>query len=83
MNYGFPAEKEYEVRLRHQGGRSSVIYKNDPLKGIGWKGDLFPLKRNIRHVLRIMSNRIHRPPSSWATFEAPGFAVVSFVAGRR
>ena len=26
-----------------------------------------------------MSNRIHLPPSSWATFEAPGFAVVSFV----
>ena len=26
-----------------------------------------------------MSNRIHLAPSSWATFEAPGFVVVSFV----
>ena len=79
VDYGFPAEKEYEVRLRHKGGHSSVFYKNDPLKVVGWKGDLFPFKLNIRHILPIMSNRIHLAPSSWATFEAPGFAILSFV----
>ena len=78
-DYGWPAEQEYEVRLRHKGGHSSVFYKNDPLKVAGWKGDLFPFKLNIRAILPIMSDRIHLAPSSWATFEAPGVAILSFV----
>ena len=83
VDYGWPKQPEYEVRLRHgsaeRGAHSSIFYRNDPLKVAGWKGDLFPFKLNIRHILPIMSNRIHLPPSSWATFETPGFAVVSFV----
>ena len=42
------------------------------MKVVGWKGALFPVKLNIRNILPIMSDRIHIPPSSWATFEAPG-----------
>src|SRR5205823_14030431 len=76
---GFPAQPEYEVRLKHAGGHSSIFYRNDPLKVVGWKGDLFPFKLNICHILPIMSDRIHLAPSSWATFEAEGFAVLSFV----
>ncbi len=83
VDYGFAAQNEYEVRLRHGvgegAGHSSIFYKNDPLRAVGWKGDLFPFKLNIRHILPIMSDRIHLAPSSWATFEAPGFAVLSFV----
>jgi homogentisate 1,2-dioxygenase len=83
VDYGWPAEREYEVRLRHGSSQaashSSVFYKNDPLKVVGWKGDLFPFKLNIRHILPIMSDRIHLAPSSWATFEAAGVAVLSFV----
>jgi homogentisate 1,2-dioxygenase len=79
VDYGFPPQPEYEVRLRHKCGHSSIFYKNDPLKAVGWKGDLFPFKLNIRHILPIMSDRIHLAPSSWATFEAPRFAVLSFV----
>jgi len=79
VDYGFPPQKEYEVRLRHAGGHSSIFYKNDPLKVAGWKGDLFPFKLNIRHILPIMSDRIHLAPSAWATFEAAGFAILSFV----
>ena len=62
-----------------RGAHSSIFYKNDPLKVVGWKGDLFPFKLNIRHILPIMSDRIHLAPSSWATFEAPGVAILSFV----
>lgn len=76
-DYGFPPQPEYEVRLKHQGGHSAIFYRNDPLKVVGWKGDLFPFKLNIRHILPIMSDRLHIPPSSWATFEAPGFCVLS------
>src|SRR5437016_2200522 len=65
-DHGFPEQPEYEVRLRHGfgpgGGHSSIFYRNDPLKVAGWKGDLFPFKLNIRHILPIMSDRIHWRP---------------------
>jgi homogentisate 1,2-dioxygenase len=77
VDYGFPAQSEYEVRLHHQGGHSAIFYKNDPLKVVGWKGDLFPFKLSVRHILPIMSDRLHIPPSSWVTFEAPGFCVLT------
>jgi homogentisate 1,2-dioxygenase len=83
VDYGFPAQSEYEVRIRHgavsAGGHSAVFYRNDPLKVVGWKGDLFPFKLNIRDIRPIMSDRIHLAPSSWASFETPGFAILSFV----
>ena len=46
---------------------------------MGWKGDLFPYKLNIRDIIPISSDRIHIAPSAWATFEANGFMVVTFV----
>ena len=79
VDYGWPEEKEYEVRIKAGGGETSIWYRNDPLKVVGWKGDLFPYRFNVKSILPIMSNRIHLAPSSWATFEAAGFAVVSFV----
>jgi homogentisate 1,2-dioxygenase len=58
VDYGWPEQPEYEVRLRHGlgpgGGHSSIFYRNDPLKVAGWKGDLFPFKLNIRHILPIV-----------------------------
>jgi homogentisate 1,2-dioxygenase len=79
VDYGWPEQPEYEVRIKAGGGYTSIFYKNDPLKVVGWKGDLFPYKFNVKSILPIMSNRIHLAPSSWATFEAAGFVVVSFV----
>jgi homogentisate 1,2-dioxygenase len=79
VDYGWPKQDEYEVRLKHRGGHSSVFYRNDPMRVVGWKGDLFPFKFNVRSILPIMSDRIHVPTSSWATFEAPGFVVLSIV----
>ncbi len=76
-DYGWPKQDEYEVRLKHAGGHSSIFYRNDPMKVVGWKGDLFPFKLNVRNILPIMSDRILVPPSSWVTFEAPGFVVLS------
>ena len=76
-DYRRPPQDEYEVRMKHAGGHSSIFYRNDPMKVVGWKGDLFPFKLNVRHIMPIMSDRIHIPPSSWVTFEAPGFCVLT------
>src|SRR6202030_916365 len=78
-DYGWPEESEYEGRIKGGGGETSLFFKNDPLKVARGKGDLFPYKFNVKSILPIMSNRIHLAPSSWATFEAAGFVVVSFV----
>jgi homogentisate 1,2-dioxygenase len=78
-DYGWPEASEYELRIKASGGHTSIFYKNDPLRVVGWKGDLFPYKFNVKSILPIMSNRVHLAPSSWVTFEAPGFVVLSFV----
>jgi len=57
----------------------SFFYRNNPLASVGWKGDLFPYKLNIRDIIPISSDRIHVAPSAWCTFEAAGFVVITFV----
>jgi homogentisate 1,2-dioxygenase len=79
VDYGWPEREEWELRVKHDGAFSSVFYRNNPMKAVGWKGDLFPFRLNIRDIRPIMSDRMHLPPSSWASFEALGFVVVSFV----
>lgn len=78
-DYGFPVRDEYELRVKHGGAHSSIFYRNNLLVSVGWKGDLFPYKLNIRDIIPISSDRIHLAPSAWATFEANGFMAVTFV----
>lgn len=77
--YKWPERAEWELRIKQQGEFTSVFYRSCPMDLIGWKGDLFPFKINIRDIIPISSDRIHLAPSSWATFETPGFMVVTFV----
>jgi homogentisate 1,2-dioxygenase len=78
-DYGFPPASAYELRVKHGGAHSSIFYRNNPLVSVGWKGNLFPYKLNIRDIIPISSDRIHIAPSAWCTFQAEGFAVISFV----
>ncbi|MEQ1854249.1 MAG: homogentisate 1,2-dioxygenase, partial [Chthoniobacteraceae bacterium] len=71
--YDWPAQEEWELVIRAQGEITSVFYANSPFDVVGWKGDLFPFKVNIRDIHVLTSERLHLAPSSWATFEAPGF----------
>ena len=74
-----PPRDEWELRVKHEGTHSSIFYRNNPLATVGWKGDLFPFKLNIRDIIPISSDRIHLAPSAWATFDGRGFMVVTFV----
>src|SRR5699024_2369933 len=38
---------EYEVRLRHRSGRTSLYYEYNPLDVEGWRGDNFPFTFNL------------------------------------
>jgi len=75
----WPRRDEWELRVKHRGEHSSIFYRNNPLESVGWKGDLFPYKLNIRDIIPISSDRIHVAPSAWCTFEASGFVVITFV----
>jgi homogentisate 1,2-dioxygenase len=74
-----PQRDEWELRVKHGGEHSSIFYRNNPLASVGWKGDLFPYKLNIRDIIPISSDRIHVAPSAWCTFQASGFVVITFV----
>lgn len=79
VKYDWPERDEWELQIKHGGEYSSAFYPSNPMDVIGWKGDLFPLKINIRDIIPISSDRIHLAPSSWATFETDKMMVVTFL----
>jgi homogentisate 1,2-dioxygenase len=63
---------DWELRIKHACAHASIFYRNNPTNVVGWKGDLFRFKLNVRDVRPIMSDRIHFAPSAWVAFEAAG-----------
>lgn len=74
-----PSQSEWEVRIKHCGEYTSVFYPFDPLDAVGWKGDLFPFKINIRDFRPITSDRMHLMPSAHSIFAARGFLIANFL----
>lgn len=77
--YEGDGRKEYEVVVKKEGTFTSVFYPNHPFDVVGWKGDLYPFKMNMRDYRPIFSDRQHLPPSAHAIFEGRGFVVVNFL----
>ena len=72
-------EQEWRVAIKRRQALSSVTYPWNPLDAVGWKGDLAPVRINIRDIRPLMSHRYHLPPSAHTTFVGPRFVVCSFV----
>lgn len=70
--------REYEVRIKRDDEWTSVFHDFCPLDAVGWTGDLCPFRLNIRDLRAPYSERTHLPPSTYATFQCPGFWVVTF-----
>lgn len=66
---------EWPVRIKLQGEYGSVYYDFDPIDTVGWKGDLFPFKINIRDFRPITSDSIHLMPTAHSIFATPDFIV--------
>jgi homogentisate 1,2-dioxygenase len=73
------ARRSWDVQVKRQGRVSVVRYPYNPLDVVGWKGDLYPVRLNIRDIRAIVSDRLHLPPSLRTTFVAPRFVVCSLV----
>ncbi len=70
--------QEWEVRIKHRGEYTSVFYPFYPMDVVGWKGDLWVAKLNVRDFRPVMSARYHLPPSVHATFQAGGTLFSTF-----
>lgn len=80
--YDWPAQDEWEVRLKHGNESTSAFYPELPFDLVGWKGDYFPLKLNARDIRPITAEKLHLAPSSWSILESAGMMVVPFLSMR-
>lgn len=70
---------EWELRIKSGNEYTSILYPFDPMDVVGWKGDLFPFKINIRDYRPITSERMHLMPSAHGIFAAKGFVICNFL----
>lgn len=69
----------WRVEVKRNDAVSVITYPYNPLDVVGWKGDLYPVRLNIRDIRAIVSDRLHLPPSIRTSFVAPRFVVCSLV----
>jgi homogentisate 1,2-dioxygenase len=72
-------ERPWRVVVKRRDALSTVTYPFNPLDAVGWKGDLMPVRLNVRDIRPVMSHRYHVPPSAHTTFLADRFVVCTFV----
>lgn len=70
---------ETDVLIKRRDVISTVTFPHTPLDAIGWKGNLHPIKVNVRDIRPVMSHRYHLPPSVHSTFVCERFVVCTFV----
>ncbi|MHA6795638.1 homogentisate 1,2-dioxygenase [Pseudonocardia bannensis] len=70
--------REYELRIKRADRWTRVYHDFCPLDVVGWTGNLSVYKLNVRDLRGPSSERTHLPPISYATFQCPGFWVVTF-----
>lgn len=71
-------KQEWEVHIKRQGDSTRVVYPFYPMDVVGWKGDLWVAKLNVRDFRPVTSPRYHLPPSVHATFQAGGCLISTF-----
>jgi homogentisate 1,2-dioxygenase len=71
--------QEWKVHIKRRGQMTWVAYPFYPMDVVGWKGDLWVAKLNIRDFRPVISPRYHLPPSVHLTFQAGGCLISTFV----
>jgi homogentisate 1,2-dioxygenase len=70
---------EFELRVKRLGEYTSFFYPHHPLDVVGWKGELVPVRFNVRDLRPAMSPRYHVAPTVHSTFVSDGCTVCTFV----
>ena len=79
---GPQVDGEYEVRLIHDGGPTSLFYQHHPLDVEGWRGDNFPFTFNIADYNVVTSDSVHLPPTVHLFMQATGVYIMNFLPKR-
>jgi homogentisate 1,2-dioxygenase len=69
---------EWRIEIKRRQALSTVTYPYNPLDAVGWKGDLAPVRLNLRDIRPVTSHRYHLPPSAHTTFVTDRFVVCTF-----
>ena len=70
--------REWEVRIKRGDDCTRVVYRFYPMDVVGWKGDLWVAKVNVRDFRPVTSPRYHLPPTVHATFQSEGLLLSTF-----
>jgi homogentisate 1,2-dioxygenase len=70
--------RSWDVRIKRAGSWTRVTYPFYPMDVVGWKGDLWVAKLNVRDFRPVTSPRYHLPPSVHGTFQAGGCLISTF-----
>ena len=65
----------WTVRVKRRGEIGHITFPYNPLDAVGWKGDLYPVRLNVRDIRGISSHRLHLPPSVRTSFVSGRFVV--------
>lgn len=71
-------DQEWEVRIKRHNEFTRVRYPFYPMDVIGWKGDVWVARLNVRDFRPVTSARYHLPPSVHCTFQAGGSLISTF-----
>jgi homogentisate 1,2-dioxygenase len=69
----------WKVVVKRQDALTTITYPFNPLDAVGWKGDLAPVRLNVKDIRPLSSHRYHLPPSAHTTWVANRFVVCTFV----
>jgi homogentisate 1,2-dioxygenase len=69
---------EWEVRVKRERQWTAFFYRHHPLDVVGWKGELMPVRFNVRDLRPVVSARYHMPPTVHATFFSPAVTLCTF-----
>ncbi len=69
----------WRVVVKRQDALTTITYPFNPLDAVGWKGDLAPVRLNVKDIRPLASHRYHLPPSAHTTWVANRFVVCTFV----
>jgi homogentisate 1,2-dioxygenase len=69
---------DWRIEIKRRQALSTVTYPYNPLDAVGWKGDLAPVRLNLRDIRPVTSHRYHLPPSAHTTFVTDRFVVCTF-----
>jgi homogentisate 1,2-dioxygenase len=66
------------VEIKKRGAVSVATFPYNPLDAVGWRGDLAPVRLNVRDIRPVVSARYHLPPSAHTTFASERLVVCTF-----